>query len=326
MYLIKIFDLFTIVFYLDIFLILGRIDLDGLLSLESLCLSLDSLSSLSIKNLPSLRNLVLSIFRCDSLDSTITSQVLDYLPSIECLTLKGVLDYFNLDSFVNLKCLSLFECLTERFNFDLLRNILCYQLEELCLKLDNLDDECLSKLLFGCHFAVLKTLVINSSCCIEKIEKKLFIGFPMLRTLTISNNRRLRKIDSDVFSNLKQLISLDLSGNKFDSSNLDKWHFWALDKLEYLNLSRNAFKTIDENMFSRLKQLKVLDLSKNSINKLSVNSFAGLENLISLNMNKNKLRFFDLGILDNIGQLKQIDLSENNISNKEELLERFEPF
>jgi Leucine-rich repeat (LRR) protein len=248
-------------------------------------LNCDSLGSLSIRNLPSLQNLELNIFRCVSLDSAITSQVLDYLPSIEYLTLKGVLDNFNLDSFVKLKCLSLCECLTGEFNFDLLRNILCYQLEELCLKLENLDDECLSKLLYGCHFPVLKTLSISSSNRIEKVEKKLFVGFPMLQTLSISNNRRLRKIDSDVFSNLKQLISLDLSGNKFDSSNLDRWHFWGLDKLKYLNLSRNAFKTIDENMFSRLKELKVLDLSENRINKLSANSFAGLENLISLNIN-----------------------------------------
>ena len=267
-----------------------------------------------------MRNLELESFIRNTFDSTIKSQVLDYLPSIEYLTLSGDLSYFNLDSLVNLKCLTLCEYFNDDFNFYLLKTTLCYQLEELCIYITNLDDECLSKLLNGCHFPVLTNLSISSSDYIKKIEKKLFDKFPMLQTLSLCD-KILEKIDSDVFSNVRHLISLDLSNNSIRY--LNEMHFSGLDKLKYLNLSANQLESIEGNVFSSLKELTVLDLSDNYIHRLNANSFASLTNLLSLNIKDNFLKTFDLKILDYIGKIEQIDLSGNMIDNEKEILDRF---
>lgn len=299
---------------------MGRVNLDGFRSLESLFLSLNSFECISLKNLPLLRHLEFELRYSNQINNQINSniQFLDYLPTIEYLTLKGVLADFNLESLVKLKNLSLIGLIDKQFNFDLFKNRLCFQLEQIWINAPNLEDKCLSHMFFGCHFPILKSLLICASDYIENIEKKLFDGFPTLQALTISNHIRLGTIDQDAFSNLKQLIYLNLRDNCIQS--FCKMHFSALEKLKYLRLSKNKLQRIEENLFSSLSNLKALDLSFNNLKVLNADLFSSLKNLKFLDLKKNELREFDLRILDYIKQIELIDLSGNQIGNKEEIL------
>ena len=294
---------------------LGRVNLDGFRSLESLFLSLNSFDCISLKNLPLLRHLGFELRYLNQINSNI--QFLDYLPTIEYLALNGLLSNFNLDRLIKLKNLSLIGFIDKEFNFDLFKNRLCFQLEQIWINLYNFKDECLSHMFYGSHFPILKSLLVCSSAYIEKIEKKLFDRFPILQTLTITNHIRLRKIDQDAFSDLKQLIYLNLSNNCIQSM-----HFSGLEKLKYLNLSKNKLNSIEKNLFSSLNNLKSLDLSFNNLKELNANSFSGLRNLKFLDLKNNELRNFDLRILDYIEKIELIHLSENQIDNKEEILNR----
>ena len=299
---------------------MGRVNLDGLRSLEYLYLCLDSFECISLKNLPLLRHLELELCYFNQINSNIQSQFLDYLQNIEYLTLIGVLSDFNVDSLFKLKNLSLIGLIDKKFNFNLFKNRLCHQLEEIWINVSNFQDECLSHMFYGCHFPILKSLFICGSDHIEKIEKKLFDRFPILQALSISNHIRLRKIDQDAFCDLKQLIYLNLRANCIQS--LCKMHFSGLKNLRYLRLSKNKLKHIEENLFSSLSNLKALDLSFNNLNVLNPNSFSGLRNLKFLDLKNNELRTFDLRILDYIEQIELIDLSENQIDNKDEILKQ----
>ena len=250
----------------------------------------------------------------------IKSNLLDYLPTVEYLTLHGILSHFNLDSLVNLKSLSLLGMLDKEFNFDLFKNI-CYQLEKIFILINYIDDECLSKLFYGHHFPNLNHLSISYSYYITKLEKKFFDRLTMLQYLNIRNSIALREIDSNAFSNLKQLISLDLVDCKIAS--LKKEHFFGLEKLKYLNLRGNQLESIEENVFSNLKNLRIVDLSHNNLKKLSEYSFTGVNNLKCLFLEYNNLTNFHLSNLNTSGNLKLIDLRKNAIANKEEILNRF---
>ena len=270
--------------------------MDGLSSIESLRLKVRSLECLSVRNLPSLRHL--DLFSDKQIDSKIQSKLLDYLPTIEYLSLGGSLSNFNLDSLVNLKSLSFHGHLNvNSFNLGFLKNI-CNRLVNLRLYLIYVDYKLIDTMFFGLSFPILNTLSISSSQCIGEIEKKFFVGFPMLQSLIMRNNFRdsvpFGTIETEAFSDLKQLISLDLSGNRIHS--LERNHFSGLDKLKYLNLSDNRLEKIEENLFSSLKNLRILDLSENEITKLNANSFDGLSNLKVLDLKQNKLKHFDLRI------------------------------
>ena len=219
------------------------------------------------------------------IDSSILSQLFENLPTIEYLTLNGILSNINLDSLINLKSLNLIGIVDKYFNFSLFENI-CNRLEILSIELNQFKD--IYRMFEGHDFSNLNSLYIIFCFNITKLEKKFFDGFRMLQKLTIHSNRQLREVD---FSDLKQLIALDLSTNQITS--LERKHFSGLEKLKYLNLKGNKIESIEENVFSSLKNLEVLDLSWNMIEKLSANSFAELSNLKHLNLNYNKLKNFD---------------------------------
>ena len=310
------------IFYLDISNLLEKINIDGIYSLESLSLSLYSLKLLSIRNLPSLRRLNLHFENC-RIDSKIQLELLDLLPSIEYLTLNvhyshrmSDLSYFNLDSLVNLKSLSLTGKLNKDFNFDLFKNI-CNRLEDLSINLYDIDNKSLAKLFYAHRFPFIQTFSIYLPIETTKLEKNLFNGFPMLQSLSVNYNN----IDRDAFSDLKQLISLDLGYNCIYS--LDNMIFSCLINLKYLNLRGNEIKCIEANLFSNLKNLRVLDLSNNQLIILEPKAFNSLKNLKWLNLDNNRLVKFDLCILDYIKEIKVISALENPIVNKDEILARF---
>ena len=67
-------------------------------------------------------------------------------------------------------------------------------------------------------------------------------------------------------------------------------------------------------------------MSYNRINNLNLELYfftVGLQNLKELNLNYSQLRDFDLRILDNMNKINKVYLEGNWISNKDEILSRF---
>ena len=192
------------------------------------------------------------------------TQLFDQVQHIEDLHLHGLMSYFNLDYFFNLKILSLVGPINQNFNYKLFKN-LCYQLEDLHIFLINTDKKIDAKKLFeGHNFSNLQYLILRKHNM--KILKKEFLNrFPMLRKLFILNCN-IEKIEQDAFSNLKQL--------------------------ECLDLSQNRLKFIEKDTFSNLKNLQTLDLSKNELTNLDA-KFIGVKNSVDVlleNENKATLR------------------------------------
>ena len=188
-------------------------------------------------------------------------KLLEICPNIEKVNLSNTFSNINLNCFVNLKNLSLYGNLMDDFNFDLFKNI-CNQLEDLSIELFNMNDEIISKLLYGHNFPNLSKL--NISCSkITRLEKRLFDGFPILQSFKLSDNRELKTIDKDTFSNLKNLTHLD-----FFHSNLSEFDpelFSCLKNLEKLDLSYNKLTHFDLKIMDYFVNIKEIDFRQNPI-------------------------------------------------------------
>ena len=209
----------------------------------------------SIKNLPSLRKLSLS-FDFTKNDDIVT-RLLDQVPHIEELQFGGRLSYFNLDSLVNLKVLSLSGFIKDNFNFELFKN-LCNQLESIKINLGKIDEKTFFKLFDGYNFPYLLDLTIEFLDQ-KRITKEFIDRLPIHRQLNITNSK-IEVIEHDAFSNMQQLTSL--------------------------NLTCNRIKFIEKNAFSKLKNLKTLDLSDNRLTKFDGN-FIGLGFSVEVNIEHN---------------------------------------
>jgi hypothetical protein len=130
---------------------LEKANLEGLSSLKSLTLNVASIEQSSFGNLYSLNELFL--FIKSEINNELIAKLLELCPNIEESTLYGQFSNINLDSFVNLKKLRLWGDILKGFNFDLFNNV-CNQLEELLIQLKNIDDESVSKLLYGRYFLI----------------------------------------------------------------------------------------------------------------------------------------------------------------------------
>jgi hypothetical protein len=114
----------------------------------------------SIKNLPSLTIFDLTI--TGTIDEKILTRLFDQVPHIEELFLEGNLSYFNLDSLVNLKKLSLCGTIDESFNFELFEN-LCNQLEDIRIRLFKNDEKTIVNLFDNYYFPYLAYLSLMSA-------------------------------------------------------------------------------------------------------------------------------------------------------------------
>ena len=280
-------------------------------------LSFQSLNQVILTNLFALRRLELNLIT--PINSEVVLKLIENLPYIEILVLRGKLSYFNLDSLSNLKRLDLNDKIMDDFNIHLFDN-LCNQLEFINIFCTNLDDKYLEKLFYGRNFPYLTRLQIANSLANINLEKKLFDGLRMLQILTISCIKNVRIIDNDVFSNLIELQELYLSFTFIEF--IDKTLFSNLIKLKILSILCNKTESIEENSFSNLNNLEYLDLSCNRLRSLSAKTFVGLDNLKRLDLSNNELTNFDLDIFDNIGKIEEINLNENPIINKDEILNR----
>ena len=257
-----------------------------------------------------------SLHLATPINSQLLLKLIDYLPYIEILFLRGDFSYFNLDSLSNLKRLDLYGRIMDDFNFQLFDN-LCNQLEYIQISSTNFDDICIDKLFYDRNFPYLATF--NICNCFEriKLEKKFFDGLRMLKKLMIFY---VRIVDDDVFSNLIELEELWLSTHHIKF--IDKTMFSNLINLKKLYLYCNRIESIEENSFSNLHNLEYLNLSCNKLTSISAKSFVGLGNLKRLDLSHNKMVNFDLDIFDNIGKIEEINLSLNPNINKDEILNR----
>jgi Leucine-rich repeat (LRR) protein len=207
----------------------------------------------SIKNLPSLRRFSLSTFSC-RIDEKIVTRLLYQAPNIQELHFNGKLCYFNLDSLVNLRVLSLNGFINENFNFKLFKN-LCNQLESIKIS-SNIDEKTLFKLFDGYNFPYLRdfTLMCFST---NRLTKEFIDQLPKPRQLNITECN-VKVIEHDSFTNMQQLTSL--------------------------NLTRNQIELIEENAFSNLNNLETVDLSFNRLKNFDRN-FIGLGNLETAEVN-----------------------------------------
>ena len=227
----------------------AEINIEGLSSLKTLHIAINSLEIyFSIKNLSSLKYFELIIPR---IDENNTSRIFDQLQNIEELKLSGNLHNFNLDSFVNLRCLSLCGYIKDGFNFELIKN-LPNQLDTLVVLIPKIDYEAILKILNGHNFSNLQSLAL-AHCNIKKIEKKFIEQFPSLKKLRL-NNCNVETIEDNAFSHLKYLILLDLSENLLKS--LYNRQFSGLVNLEKIILFKNCIENVDDEIFSHMKKLK----------------------------------------------------------------------
>lgn len=230
-----------------------KINLEGLCSLKKLHFGANSpYIVFSLRNLNSLQ--ALSLCLRSPIDETIIRELYEQVPNIEKLFLSGNLSYFNLDSFVNLKVLSLDgTCLNESFNIELFKN-LCNQLTILNIELTELDEETLYKLFDGLNFPFLYSFSIMK-CNLKRLSKEFFNRFPILERLNIIDCN-LEVIEKDLFSNL--------------------------NSLSHLFLCKNRIKSIGKNTFSNLKNLEILDLSGNETIKDLDCEFIGVGNWVEI--------------------------------------------
>ena len=153
----------------------------------------------SIRNLCALNRLTLDLISFTIDDHFITS-FLNQVQHIERLILCGNFSYFNIDSLVNLKFLSLNGTIKASFNIILFKN-LCNQLEGLKVDLTNIDEKTFLKLFDGHTFSkLLKLSIIN--CNLNILKKEFTNRFPALRKLFIIGCN-VKTIENDAFSNLK---------------------------------------------------------------------------------------------------------------------------
>lgn len=208
-------------------------------------MSIDSLEIyFSIRNLSSLKIFHLLVPR---IDENNTIGLFDQMQNIEELHLNGNLFYFNLDSLVNLKKLSLCGRFRDDFNLELLKN-LAIQLEYLNINISKIKYESILKLLNGHNFSNLLSLDIRH-CNTRKIEKKFMDQFPSLQTLRMIKCN-IETIEDKVFSNLKELTLLDLSENWL--TRLYKRDFSDLINLEIFYIGGNPILFIEDRTFSNV--------------------------------------------------------------------------
>ena len=194
------------------------------------------------------------------IDEDNTSRIFDQLQNIEELNLNGSFYYFNLDTFVNLRSLSLCGYIKDGFNFELIKN-LPNQLDELSILIPFIDYETILKILNGHNYSNLKSLVIAYSN-IKRIEKKFMVRFPSLSKFCMVKCN-VETIEDDAFSQLKELIVLDLRENLLER--LYKRDFSQLVNLEYINVRKNRIEFIENGIFSHMTKLGLISIRENKI-------------------------------------------------------------
>ncbi|XP_066246920.1 toll-like receptor 13 [Euwallacea similis] len=166
------------------------------------------------------------------------------------------------------------------------------------LKLANFANNPISTV-FPNTFEVMNTtdsLIIGSEGMALTLLPNSFSGLRMLKILTI-NNVNVPLLKRELFSGMPQLKELIITGNigkiEFDA-------FQEVPNLETVILSNCKIFNISMDGFLGLNKVKYLDLSKNELEYLPSGVFDDLENIRELYLNGNKFRTLPRDIFSKI--------------------------
>lgn len=140
-------------------------------------------------------------------------------------------------------------------------------------------------------------------------------GIPALQFLNLSHNQisRCSEHQDRAMPRLSQLRVLDLSENSLNivwnaGGCVDVFHH--LDRLTFLNLSRNNLQTLPEGLFQGLVSLQALDLSGNLMAMLPDGLFQDLRSLQMLGLQGNPLVTLSPSVLQPLQALAFLNLQE----------------
>ena len=317
---------------------MDRVNIEGLSSLKSLSLNLESIEGSSFQNLYSLKRLNLDIE--SEINNDMLTRLFEICPNIDELCLQGKFSNINFDCFTNLKKLRLSGDLSDDFNFDLFENI-CNQLEELTIGFKITDNEKITRLL--CHyFPNLSMLYFQNSTShmriLIKCQSLRIHPFENLNSsmklveLNISseiNNDMLTKLFK-ICPNVEELFlsardlninfynkKLSLVGNLFDDFNFDFIKNIS-NQLEELSIK---FENMNDESISKLLcrhnfgKITTFEIGYSKITRLDKNLFDGFQMLHSLDISRNKeLKIIEKDAFSNLKNLKKLSLSFNQLS------------
>ena len=159
-------------------------------------------------------------------------------------------------------------------------------------------------------------------CKIGEVPRDAFAGLSNLQNLTLKTyntdwSAMTLSVAKNAFMYLHKLEYLNLGDNNIWT--LPPRLFCDLDRLTYLNLSRNKLQNINDLSFSRVigrcsPRLGKLDLSLNHFSCIPPSAFAALKNLTFLNISLNGIQKIEDQAFFGMYSLKVLDISGNLLS------------
>lgn len=148
---------------------------------------------------------------------------------------------------------------------------------------------------------------------IENIMDGAFFGFKSVNLLQLDHNH-IRSISKGWMYGLESLNILSMSNNLISQIDFGSWELCG--KLEELDLSHNYLTEIEGRTFQHLANLHTLSLSNNNISSISQEAFSHMVQLKTLMLNNNKISWTveDMsGPFSKLQNLKTFNLSANHI-------------
>uniref|UniRef100_A0AAV2M781 Ig-like domain-containing protein n=1 Tax=Knipowitschia caucasica TaxID=637954 RepID=A0AAV2M781_KNICA len=172
----------------------------------------------------------------------------------------------------------------------------------------------ITKLMDGAFFGLnnMEELELEHNNLTE-LNKGWLYGLRMLRVLRVNQNA-INIIRPDAWEFCQKLVELDLSFN--DLSRLEDTAFVGLGLLESLNLSDNSIGHLGERVFTSLGTVRTLDIRNNEISwaiEDSIGLFDGMKTLNTLLLQRNKIKSITKKAFEGLDELEYLDLSRNEI-------------
>ncbi|KAM0679562.1 hypothetical protein GINT2_002191 [Glugoides intestinalis] len=157
----------------------------------------------------------------------------------------------------------------------------------------------------------IKRLDINGIKELEKIPDLLFDGLTKLESLSLVNNN-IKELQPNLFNNLQKLEYLNLSKNKL--TELPSCVFDGLVNLKSLRLEDNNIKELQPNIFNNLQKLEYLWLYSNKLTEFPEGILSELRSLQELDLSKNEIKSFPIGFFTGLTNLNFLSLSNNKLT------------
>ncbi|KAM4652714.1 extracellular matrix protein 2 isoform 2-T4 [Discoglossus pictus] len=126
------------------------------------------------------------------------------------------------------------------------------------------------------------------------------------------NENKIDSLEKDSLQDLTNLVTLELEGNQLSEANVSPLAFKPLQRLSYMRLGRNKFRTIPQGLPRSIEELY---LENNEIEEISENFFNHTVNLNTVVLRHNKIEETRIAPLAWIlhENLESIDLSYNKL-------------